>query len=166
MRKNSYEIGGKYNVKCIQGKRNFNCPRHYSVNSDNIQSKLELSSIEATPVLDSDIDIFVNLPKDIYSNKHVSGFLNALRVALSISKPKGVTLSKLVVSEKTKQCITLDWIYNYFRLYFSFDEDGDYYGIISDVSGAFSNEFRPMKTQEYAEVAKSSLDYVVMKVQG
>lgn len=168
MRKNNYEISEKYNVKGIQSNRTFNFPRHYSIDLDNTQNNLELSSIETTPVLDSDIDIFANLPKEIYSNKHVSEFLNALRGALSISKPKEITLSKLIVSEKTNQCVTLDWIFNYFRLYFSFDEDGDYYGIISnnDISGAFSNEFRPMKTQEYANVAKSSLDYVVMMVQG
>ena len=43
----------------------------------------------------------------------------------------------------------LDWIYNYFRVYFSFDTDeGNFYGIISSnpEAGSYSNDFKATKT--------------------
>lgn len=46
----------------------------------------------------------------------------------------------------------LDWIYNYFRVYFSFDTDeGNFYGIISSnpEAGSYSNDFKAMDPKQY-----------------
>ena len=122
-----------------------------------------------TQCLNGDLDIFTELPETVYKEKDVAMFLNAMRVAIAEENPQNVTLSKLIVTEKTKTSLTLDWIYNYFRLYFSFDKvDGDYFGFMShdEEKGIYKNEFKSMKPNEYKDVSKAMLDYVLMMIQG
>ena len=61
----------------------------------------------------------------------------------------------------------LDWIYNYFRVYFSFDTDeGNFYGIISSnpEEGSYSNDFKAMDPKQYQTLARAIVDYVVMMI--
>lgn len=61
--------------------------------------------------------------------------------------------------------ISIEWIFNYFRAYFSFEsDDEDSYGMIENnkENQEFSNYFRKLKPEEYELVAKSVLDYIIM----
>ena len=119
--------------------------------------------------LDTDVDVFTEIPDDIYKNKDASLFLEALRQAIAEENPKNVTLSKLIVSEQTDTGCTLDWIYNYFRLYFSFDKnEGDYFGLMSHnlEDGSYKNEFKQMKPTDFGVIARAMLNYVIIMIQG
>ncbi len=117
--------------------------------------------------LSADVDIFNELPKYVYDNEDVRNFLSILRNALLTTNLDGTTLSKLRVSEHNSSGLVLDWIYNYFRVYFSFDsEDGNFYGIISSnpEQKSFSNDFRMMNPEQYESLAKSIVDYVITMI--
>lgn len=127
------------------------------------------SSISIVSSLDADIDVFDSLPVEIYNNEDVSLFLYALRKVINKEKPKDITLSKLLISEQTPTGVTLDWIYNYFRIYFSFDSvDGDFFGCISHnpEDGSFKNEFKQMQPTQFEDVAQAMLDYVITMIKG
>lgn len=120
-----------------------------------------------SPSLPADVDIFTDLPNYVYKNEDAKEFLNILREALVNSDLDGVTLSKLCVSECTDSGIVLDWIYNYFRIFFSFDaKDGNFYGVISSnpEEGIYSNDFCLMKEKQYTSVAKRLVEYVVRMI--
>lgn len=117
-----------------------------------------------TPNLPSDLDIFDELPSYVYDYDDAKTFLNILRNVLLAQNLQDVTLSKLYVSEHSDSGVVLDWIYNYFRIYFSFDaKEGNFYGIISNnpEEGSFSNDFRIMDSRYYDILAKDIVDYVV-----
>ena len=144
-------------------------PRKYSIENvceGTIQGTMGLNIVSG---LDADVDVFTEIPDDIYKNKDASLFLEALRQVIAKESPQNVTLSKLIVSEHTDTGCTLDWIYNYFRIYFSFDiNEEDYFGFMSHnlVDGSYKNEFMPMKPSDFAVIAQAMLDYVIMMIQG
>lgn len=126
-------------------------------------------STNYTANLNADVDIFSALPARIYNQKHINDFLNAFRNAIAKADLENTTLSKLVISEETDTSITLDWIYNYFRIYFSFDKNqGDYFGFISydPSNGAFSNFLNVMKPDDFENVAKTLLKVVIDNIRG
>lgn len=112
-----------------------------------------------------DTDIFSGLPEFVFENKKVDRFLNVLKNVIAMSDLEGVTLSKLHLSEYNEATISIEWIFNYFRAYFSFEsDDEDSYGMIENnkENQEFSNYFRKLKPEEYELVAKSVLDYIIM----
>ena len=85
--------------------------------------------------LPTDYDIFSNLPQSVYENDDVRFFLECLRRALlkklSEGEIENVSLTKLRLSEQSDGSITIDWIFSYFRLFFSFDlTEGNMCGIV------------------------------------
>ena len=119
------------------------------------------------PNLSTDVDIFSELPDCVYENEDAHNFLRSFRKVLLRTKLEGVTLSKLCVSEQSESGLVIDWIFNYFRVYFSFDsEEGNFYGIISSnpEEGSYSNEFRVMDAKQYETLAKVIIDYVIMMI--
>ena len=162
-------IQQSYSVDSIEKMSDFVVPQKYEGESLYGHMKREISGINITESLNGDVDIFTELPEAVYKEKDVALFLSALRGAIAEENPQNVTLSKLVVTEKTDTGCTLDWIYNYFRLYFSFDKiDGDYFGFMSHDTEKelYKNEFKAMKPQDFKNVAKAMLDYVLMMIQG
>lgn len=120
-----------------------------------------------TPNLPYDLDVFDELPSYVYDYNDVKIFLNILRNVLLAQNLQDITLSKLYVSEHSASGVVLDWIYNYFRIYFSFDsKEGNFYGIISNnpEEGSFSNDFRKMDSGHYDILAKDIVDYVVKMI--
>ncbi len=123
-------------------------------------------------VLSPEIDIFTALPASVYGNDRAKSFLNEMRTCLlnwDKDELRGITLPKLRVTEFTDVTIVIEWIFNYFRLYFSFDQkEGDFYGeVMSDVeNGKFHNEFRRMETAEYPSIAEAEVAYAVMMAEG
>ena len=123
-------------------------------------------------VLSPEIDIFTALPANVYENDRVKAFLNEMRICLlnwDQDELRGITLPKLRVTEFTDVTIVIEWIFNYFRLYFSFDQkEGDFYGeVMSDVeNGKFHNEFRKMEIEEFQRIAEAEVAYAVMMAEG
>ncbi len=76
-------------------------------------------------ILPAELDIFSELPQYVYENEDANLFLNALRKKIfqfDRTEFSGITLSKLSVTEHTSRTIILEWIYNYFRVFFGFDK--------------------------------------------
>lgn len=123
-------------------------------------------------VLSPEIDIFSELPNYVYKNTHVKDFLNEMKLSLleiDRSVLDNVTLSKLCLTEYSDMTIVIEWIFNYFRIYFSFDSnEGDYYGEVkSDVeNGRFHNTFNRMDVSDYHVVAKEEINYAVKMAGG
>lgn len=123
------------------------------------------NSITYTRKLSLDTDVFSGLPEVVFENEKVDQFLNILKNVILTSDLEGVTLSKLHLSEYNETTISIEWIFNYFRAYFSFESDEeDSYGMIENnkENQEFSNYFRRLKPEEYEFVAKSVLDYIIM----
>ena len=162
-------IQQSYSVDLKQNKSDFVVPQKYEGESPYGHVKRDIFGINITESLNGDLDIFTDLPESVYKEKDVALFLDALRGVIAEENPQNVTLSKLIVTEKTDSGCTLDWIYNYFRLYFSFDKnDGDYFGFMSHDTEKelYKNEFKAMKPQDFKNVAKAMLNYVLVMIQG
>lgn len=162
-------IQQSYSVDLQQNQSDFVVPQKYEGESPYGHVKRDIFGINITESLNGDLDTFTDLPESVYKEKDVALFLDALRGVIAEENPQNVTLSKLIVTEKTDSGCTLDWIYNYFRLYFSFDKnDGDYFGFMSHDTEKelYKNEFKAMKPQDFKNVAKAMLDYVLVMIQG
>lgn len=120
-----------------------------------------------TPNIPTDIDIFSELPDYVYENNDAKEFLNVLRNALLKTSLSGITLSKLGVSEHSDSELEIEWIFNYFRVYFSFDHNaGNYFGRVSSnpIDKSFSNEFKEIDKQNIPTLVSSIIDYVVSMI--
>lgn len=162
-------LENKYSISSNNDAKDYTVEKRYSCETVYESAHKILSELNIISSLDSDIDIFTNLPDYVYLNKNSALFLRALRKAILKENPKNITFSKLVVTEKSETGFTLEWIYNYFRMYFSFDSvDGNYCGFISHNSedGTFKNEFKPLNPSEFDDVAIALVDYVIMMIQG
>ena len=57
----------------------------------------------------------------------------------------------------------IDWIYYYFRAFYSFDDnEGDMYGLIvnNTETRQFVSEFKALNESEYNEVAAKSVSFI------
>lgn len=147
-----YKAPARKNDKLIYDSSCFNIAIHVR-RGDIVQKQGE-----DTRKLSLDTDIFSGLPEFVFENKKVDRFLNVLKNVIAMSDLEGVTLSKLHLSEYNEATISIEWIFNYFRAYFSFEsDDEDSYGMIENnkENQEFSNYFRKLKPEEYELVAKS-----------
>lgn len=168
MNKN-FIIQEKYATDSKETPVDFMVPQKYIGEPIYWHKNREISGANITECLSGDLDIFTEIPVTLYNEKDVAMFLDALRRAIVKENPQNVTLSKLIVTERTDTGCTLDWIYNYFRLYFSFDKiDGDYFGFMShdEEKKTYKNEFKAMNPNDFDGVANAMLDYVLMMIQG
>lgn len=141
-------------------------PKYYapSIQEETTTTHTKDSKISST--LPTDLDVFSELPDSIFLNKRVLAFVNAFKESLHKFSAENITLSKLRISEQTDTTIVLDWIYNYFRVYFSFDNDGDYYGFIinNTEEGEFTNRFMVMKPEQYEDVTQNVIGFVTKMI--
>ena len=127
---------------------------------------------KAFQVLSPAIDIFTEIPEQVYKNEHANLFLKVLRRHLqeiNVDNADGLVLSKLHVSEDTESRIILEWIFNYFRFYYAFDNnDGDYHGLVinNPNKDSFTNEVIGMKTEDYSSFAQRDLQYAIRMIEG
>lgn len=123
-------------------------------------------------VLSPAIDIFSEIPEQVYKNERANLFLKVLRRHLQeidVDNANGLVLSKINVSEDTESRIILEWIFNYFRFYYAFDDyDGDYHGLVinNPNEDSFKNEVVGMKKEEYASFAQRDLQYAIRMIEG
>lgn len=117
--------------------------------------------------LPSDLDIFENLSDDrLYSMPRAWRFLGELRasIASNATRLKGIHYNKLSLEESSRPGeLMIDWIYNYFRAFYSFDDnEGDMYGLIvnNTETKQFVSEFKALNESEYDEVAAKSVSFI------
>lgn len=121
--------------------------------------------------LSSDLDIFEDL-KDvrIQTMPRVSKFLNELRLSIvnNTTNLESIHYNKLTLEESSRPGeLMIDWIYNYFRAFFSFDDqEGDMYGLIvnNTETKKFQSEFEPLNESEYNEVAAKSVKFITENI--
>ena len=130
-----------------------------------------LSNYKFEIPLSSDLDIFVNLSDArIQSLPRVSKFLNELRLSIvnNASNLKTIHFNKLSLEESSRPGeLMIDWIYNYFRAFFSFDDkEGDMYGLIvnNTEKKIFQSEFEPLKESDYDEVTAKSVMFITENI--
>ena len=131
----------------------------YSVNDNN---KLEaMANIEAPlPVekrIFDDIDVHsIKIPRVL---RFIQAFTNQLRN----TETSEVTMSRMRLVE-SEDGYDLEWIYSYFRVYFSFEANGDdTYGFVENntESGAFQSVFYKLKEEEYDLIVEKVLKFVI-----
>lgn len=131
----------------------------YSVNDNN---KIEaMVNIEAPLPVEKRIfdDIDVHSIKIPRVHEFIQAFTNELRN----TETSEITMSKMRLVE-TEDGNELEWIYSYFRIYFSFEADGDdTCGFVENntESGSFRSSFDKMKQEEYSLIARKSIDFVI-----
>ena len=130
----------------------------YSVNDNN---KIEaMVNIEAPLPVEKRIfdDIDVHSIKIPRIHEFIQAFTNELRN----TETSEITMSKMRLVE-TEDGNELEWIYSYFRIYFSFEADGDdTCGFVENntESGSLRSSFDKMKQEEYSMIARKSIDFV------
>lgn len=117
--------------------------------------------------LSSDLDIFEDLPDSIIRTMpRVSKFLDELRLSIvnNVTNLKDIHYNKLTLEETSHPGeLMIDWIYNYFRAFFSFDDnEGDMYGLIvnNTETKQFISEFQALKETEYDAIAAKSVGFI------
>lgn len=131
-----------------------------------------LSSLDTlSSPLPFDLDIF-----DIISDKRVNSkprvlfFLSKLKKAIKLREDElhNIHFNKLSLEESEKPDeIMIDWLYNYFRAFFSFDDrQGDMYGLIKNntLKLEFCSEFKPLVETEYDSIAEKTVEFVLENI--
>lgn len=114
-----------------------------------------------------ELDIFERLPSDIIRSKpRVSRFLDKMRTYM-VDNAKYLSdlhYNRLSIEQSSNSSeLMVDWIYNYFRVFFSFDDnEGDMYGLIENnpQTKMFRSEFLPFNESNYDEVVAKSVKFV------
>ena len=151
-------------------------PSLYSVVSEYGISPIQMNETETGSLsveqmyevpLSVDLDIFENISDDrIQTMPRVSKFLSELRSSIvrNSNNFQGFHYNKLTLEEPTRPGeLMIDWIYNYFRAFFSFDDkEGDMYGLIvnNTETRVFKSEFEPLTESKYNEVAAKSVKFI------
>ena len=114
-----------------------------------------------------ELDIFDRLPSDIIRSKpRVSRFLDKMRTYIvdNSNYLSELHYNKLSIEQSPNSNeLMVDWIYNYFRVFFSFDDnEGDMYGLIENnpQTKIFRSEFLPFNESIYDEVVAKSVKFV------
>ena len=117
--------------------------------------------------LSSNLDIFENLSDvQMMSMPRASHFISVLRTSIlnNMDSLKDIQYNKLSIEESSRPGeLMIDWIYNYFRAFYSFDDvEGDMYGLIvnNTETKEFKSEFQPLKETEYNEVVAKSISFI------
>ncbi len=121
--------------------------------------------------ISENIDIFTDLSPVVYENKDAKLVLDSLRHAIisarNESKLKDVFLHKLVTSERTETTLTIEWIFNKFRVFLSFDKGDDpYYGLIyvDTELMEFTDTVQKIDMNHCNDAADTVLNFVLSKL--
>lgn len=131
----------------------------YSVNDNN---KLE-AMVNIKAPLPVEKRIFDSIDVSSIKNPRVLRFIQAFTEQLRNTETSAVTMSKMRLAE-SEDGYDLEWIYSYFRIYFSFESNGDdTYGFVENNtdSGSFQSIFYKMKEEEYDLIVEKVLKFVI-----
>ena len=120
--------------------------------------------------LPSDLDIFSDIDQVYYKNTKIAEFLKCFKKTISSSLDvlREKTLAKLTI-EPIEDFVQVSWIFNYFRAYFCFrTNDVDTYGIVAKKPNEpfFTNVFRPLPIDKYAQVTRFVLEQISLYIDG
>ena len=169
---NSFTINEKYFSLDSEESNEVKIVQYYKLTDrDNLLRKSEIC-FPYFPALPPELDVFSDLPDSVNENNHASKFLKELKECIinyDRSIIGNVSLSKLLETEHTDTVIVIEWIYNYFRVFFGFDKkEGDFFGrVYSDKeNGVYSSNVFKMTEDEYRAVAQNNLDYIIEAING
>lgn len=123
--------------------------------------------------LPMDLDIFdIALDKRIQTKQRAKDFLERLKLYIQqknvMTSLENVHFNKLSIEDQNNEGeLMVDWIYNYFRVFYSFDDkEGDMYGmIVNDTERViFASEFKQLKETNYDDVAKETVEFVLENI--
>lgn len=129
-----------------------------------------VDKVQLVSPLPIDLDIFdITLDKRVQSKERAKKFFERLKLHLQRRNVgeslDNVHFNKLSLEDQSNENeLMVDWIYNYFRVFYSFDDkEGDMYGmIVNDTQRVeFSSEFKQLKETNYDEVAKETVEFVL-----
>lgn len=129
---------------------------------------LEEKAYPISGALSPELDVFSELPISVYSNNDAKDFLDEMKKCLldyDKEQLSSVSLTKLRASEVNESSIVIEWIFNYFRFYFSFNKnEGDFYGVVINDSEnqSFSNDYKKMSKQEFHDIADALVAYAAV----
>lgn len=131
----------------------------YSVNDSN---RIE-AMVKFEAPLPVEKRIFDDIDVSSIKISKVKEFIQAFTNLLQNSDTNEVTLNKMIF-EESEEGYEFEWIYNYFRVYFSFEVNGDdTYGFVeyNTESGSFRSSFNKMTVQEYDSIVEKALNFVI-----
>lgn len=121
--------------------------------------------------LSYDLDIFdVVTDQRVLARPRMGKFFMHLKNAIQQKEQDLVNIhfNKLSLEDSDREDeVMVDWIYNYFRAFFSFDDSqGDMYGLILNNTQAleFWSEFKPLIENDYASIAEKTVDFVLENI--
>lgn len=163
-----------YEIDNVVEKTTYEDLVHYSTLDDEKEFTVTgtISSLDAlSSPLPYDLDIFdIITDERVRSRPRAYNFLSKLKKAILVREDelKDIHFNKLSleVAERPDE-LMIDWLYNYFRAFFSFDDSqGDMYGLIlnNTVKLEFSSEFKPLIEAEYDSIAEKTVEFVLENI--
>ena len=121
--------------------------------------------LDLSPVLPDELNLFTDIPVEAWKNEHFRLFVNYFNKAILERNTEDISFSKFHLTELTENTVEIEWVYNYFRVYFYFDSRGRAaFGSVerNPESGRLINSSRFFDTSEMKNVIDSQIDYVIM----
>lgn len=118
------------------------------------------------------IDIPLPVEKRIFDGIDISGitmsrvrtFIDTFSEVLRNTEIGDATLTAMRLERAEDEGYELEWIYNYFRVYYSFEATGDdSCGFVENnqETGSFKSSFRQMQEADYRMIAEKSINFVI-----
>lgn len=118
--------------------------------------------------LPPNLDVFSELPSEVYNREQIRIFLADFKYVLehsdALKEFPEIDLPKLHISEMSVESLQIDWIFSFFRFYFLFDRnEGVYFGNIENdnVNGRYGTNYKAVKKEDYRNLIKADLDYIM-----
>jgi hypothetical protein len=113
------------------------------------------------------VNIFNDIPEKVLKDKRVKAFIDRFIVTLQGFELNDITFPKLKAYISEDNSISINWIFNYFRLYFSFEEDpkADNYGTVEKISShkSLNIQTRQLSTP-YTQAINEALAFVLERI--
>ena len=101
-------------------KDNQNSPR-YRVMTTCIETSTGEEEIDILPAIPKEMDLFSEVPSEAFLNPHFKKFVQLFNKAITQRGNKNRTFAKFVLTDITERIVEIEWIYNYFRVYYEFN---------------------------------------------
>lgn len=112
--------------------------------------------------------IFDGIDISCITMPRVRTFIDTFSEVLRKTEIGDVSLTAMRIERTEDEGYELEWIYNYFRVYYSFEVTGDdTCGFVesNQETGSFNSSFRQMQEADYKVIAEKSLIIVINHIQ-
>lgn len=106
--------------------------------------------------------VFVNLPEGL--PQRVTDFIDSFNRVMMQTETRGITFTKVISQRQEDGSVDMEWVENYFRVYFAFENNGDDtvgYVMNDTVREEFFSKFEKLRREDYAQIAKESIEFVI-----